>query len=57
MQKPYIPQYDSHPDAMFTLASAMIILGESLTLQSAIGCAAILAGVIVGSEFTVCLRK
>ena len=57
MQKPYIPQYDSHPDAMFTLVSAMIILGESLTLQSAIGCAAILAGVIVGSKFTVCLRK
>lgn len=31
-----------------TLISAVIILGESLTLQSGIGCAAILAGVIIG---------
>lgn len=33
---------------LFTLAGAIIFLGESLTLQSAIGCAAILAGVIIG---------
>lgn len=32
----------------FTLISAVLILGESLTLQSSLGCAAILAGVIVG---------
>lgn len=32
----------------FTLVSAVLILGETLTLQSAIGCAAIIAGVIIG---------
>ena len=33
---------------LFTLVAAMIFLGESLTVQSAIGCAAILGGVILG---------
>lgn len=32
----------------FTLVSAVLILGETLTLQSALGCAAIIAGVIIG---------
>lgn len=32
----------------FTLVAAVVFLGESLTLQSAIGCAAIIGGVIVG---------
>lgn len=32
----------------FTLVSAMIFLGETLTLQSGLGCAAILLGVVVG---------
>ena len=31
---------------IFTLLTAMLLLGESLTLPAAIGCAAILAGVI-----------
>ena len=33
---------------LFTYLAATVVLGESLTLQSALGCAAILAGVIVG---------
>lgn len=33
---------------LFTLVSAILLLGESLTLQSAAGCAAILAGVVLG---------
>jgi len=33
---------------LFTLIAATVILGENLTLQSSIGCAAILAGVILG---------
>lgn len=33
----------------FTLAAAVILLGESLTMQSAVGCAAIVAGVVIGS--------
>ena len=32
----------------FTLVAAVILLGESLTLQSGLGCAAILAGVVIG---------
>lgn len=32
----------------FTLLAAVLFLGESLTLQSAIGCAAIVLGVIIG---------
>lgn len=32
----------------FTLVAAVLLLGESLTLQSAIGCAAILCGVVIG---------
>lgn len=35
---------------LFTLVFAIIFLGESLTLQSALGCAAILLGVILGSR-------
>lgn len=33
---------------LFTLVSAVLLLGESLTFQSGVGCAAILAGVIIG---------
>jgi len=33
---------------LFTLVAAVVFLGESLTVQSALGCAAIIAGVIVG---------
>ena len=33
----------------FTLVSAVLILGESLTLQSALGCAAIVSGVILAT--------
>lgn len=32
----------------FTLVSAVILLGESLTLQSALGCLAIVGGVVIG---------
>lgn len=32
----------------FTLVSAVLIFGESLTVQSALGCAAIIGGVIIG---------
>ena len=32
----------------FTLAAASLVLGETLTLQSALGCAAIVAGVVIG---------
>ena len=33
---------------LFTLVAATVFLGETLTLQSALGCAAILGGVIIG---------
>ena len=35
---------------LFTLVAATVFLGETLTLQSALGCAAILGGVIIGGR-------